>query len=107
MEDSALCGLSVCLVIIADEYRNKKKHNRWGRGDLFDEGPRLTVGLLYKLRLNETTGITNFIRLTALGFKRDIHVYDCRGQIMKQDTNFREKHRRMFDWLSNCNSLTW
>ena len=79
MEDTALCGVSVCLIIIADENgRNSKR--RWCR-NLFEEEPRFAVGLLDELRLKDATGFTNFTRLTPTDFKELVLMVG--GQIMK------------------------
>ena len=88
MEDIALCGVSACLVIIADEDGRNRKRKRWWCRDLFEEGPRFAVGLLDKLKLNDATGFTNFTRLTPTDFEELLLMVG--GQIMKQDTKFRE-----------------
>ena len=88
MEDIALCGVNACLVIIVDEKgRNRKCKCLWCR-DLFEEGPRYAVGLFDKLILKDSTGFTNFTRLTPTDFEELFLMVG--GQIMKQDTKFRQ-----------------
>ena len=88
MEEIALCGVSACLVVIADEDEKNRKRKRWWCRDLFEEGPRFSVGLLNKLRLNDATGFTNFTRLTPTDFEELLLMVG--GHIMKQDTKLRE-----------------
>ena len=88
MEEIVLCGVSACLVVIADEDEKNRKRKRWWCRDLFEEGARFSVGLLNKLRLNDATGFTNFTRLTPTDFEELLLMVG--GHIMKQDTKLRE-----------------
>ena len=97
MEDIALCGMSACLVIIADEDGKNRKHKRWWCRDLFEEGPRFAVGLLDKLRLNDATGFTNFTRLTPTDFEELFLMVE--DEIMKQDAKFRQTIRTSWETL--------